>query len=93
MKPDAKPKFCRAQTAPYAFHDAIEKDLTSLQQLGIIESVKYSDWAAPIVSVPTIAFTLKYNSKEAYTSIFNLHWPGKVIQFKIDNTAAVQVAL
>ena len=52
VKPDAKPKFCRARTAPYALRDAIEKDLTHLQQLGVIESVKYSDWATPIVPVP-----------------------------------------
>ena len=52
VKPDAKPKFCRARTAPYALCDAIEKDLTRLQQLGVIESVIYSDWATPIVPVP-----------------------------------------
>ena len=52
VKPDSKPKFCRARTAPYAPHNAIEKDLSQLQQLRIIESVKYSDWATPIVPVP-----------------------------------------
>ena len=52
VKPDAKPKFCRARSAPYALRDAIEKDLNRLQQLGVIESVKYSDWATPIVPVP-----------------------------------------
>ena len=52
VKPDATPKFCRARTAPYALRDAIEKDLMRLQQLGVIESVKYSDWATPIVPVP-----------------------------------------
>ena len=52
VKPDAKPKFCRARTAPYALRGAIENDLNRLQQLGVIESVKYSDWATPIVPVP-----------------------------------------
>ena len=52
VKPDATPKFCRARTAPYSLRDAIEKDLMRLQQLGIIESIKYSDWATPIVSIP-----------------------------------------
>ena len=52
VKPDAKPKFCRARSAPYALWGAIEKDLDRLQQLGVIESVKYSDWATPIVPVP-----------------------------------------
>ena len=49
VKPDSKP---RAQTAPYALCEAIEKDLSWLQQLGVIESVKYSNWAMPIVPVP-----------------------------------------
>ena len=52
VKPDAKPKFCRARTAPYALQDAIEKYLIRLQQLGAIKSVKYSDWATLIVPVP-----------------------------------------
>ena len=52
VKPDAKPEFCRAQTAPYVLYEAIEKDLICLQQPGVIESVKYSGWAMPIVSVP-----------------------------------------
>ena len=29
VKLDAMPKFCGAQTAPYALHDAIEKDLSN----------------------------------------------------------------
>ena len=52
VKPDAKPKFCRVRTAPYALREAIEKDLSLLQQLGVIKSVKYSDWTTPIVPVP-----------------------------------------
>ena len=52
VKPHSKPKFCRARTAPYVLHEAIEEDLSRLQQLGVIESVKYSDWATPIVPVP-----------------------------------------
>ena len=52
VKPDTKAKFCRARTAPYALCGAIENDLNHLQQIGVIESVKYSDWATPIVPVP-----------------------------------------
>ena len=52
VKPDSKPKFCRARTAPYALCEAIENDLKRLQQSGVVESVKYSDWATPIVPVP-----------------------------------------
>ena len=52
VKPDSTPKFCRARATPYALREAIEKDLTRLQQMGVIESVKYSDWATPVVPVP-----------------------------------------
>ena len=31
---------------------AIEKDLERLENLGVIEKINYSDWAAPIVPVP-----------------------------------------
>jgi len=52
VKPDSKPKFCRARATPYALREAFEKDLTRLQQMGVIESMKYSDWATPVVPVP-----------------------------------------
>ena len=52
VKPDSTPKFCRARATPYALREAIGKDLTRLQQMGIIESVKYSNWATPVVPVP-----------------------------------------
>ena len=52
MKEDATPKFCRARPVPYALREAIEKDLSRMQQLGVIERVSYSDWATPVVPVP-----------------------------------------
>ena len=52
VKPDSTPKFCRTKATPYALHEAIEKDLTRLQHMGVIESVKYSDWDTPVVPVP-----------------------------------------
>ena len=52
VKPEAKPKFCRARSAPYALKESIEKDLDRLQKLGVLEKVNYSDWATPIVPVP-----------------------------------------
>ena len=45
VKPDSKPKFVE-----HELH--LMQDLSQLQQLGVIESVKYSDWATPIVPVP-----------------------------------------
>jgi len=52
LKPDAKPKYFKPRPVPYALRDAIEKDLERLENLGVIEKVSYSDWAAPIVPVP-----------------------------------------
>ena len=52
LKPDSTPKFCRARATPYALCEAIETDLMHLQQMGVIENVKYSDWATPVVPVP-----------------------------------------
>ena len=51
VKPDSNSKICKAQTTPCALCEAIEKDFSQLQQLGVIESVKYSDWSTPIVPV------------------------------------------
>ena len=52
VKPDAVPKFHRPRSVPYAIRDAIEQDLDRLEKMGVLEKVKYSDWAAPIVPVP-----------------------------------------
>ena len=52
LKPEAKPRFYRPRSVPYAIKGAIEKDLERLERSGIVEKVKYSDWAAPIVPVP-----------------------------------------
>ena len=46
------PKFFKARSVPYAIKGAIEQDLERLAQLGVIEKVSHSDWAAPIVPVP-----------------------------------------
>ena len=52
LQPGAAPKFFRPRSVPYALREAIEKDLERLEQLGVIEKVNHSDWAAPIVPVP-----------------------------------------
>ena len=43
------PKFCRARTVLHALKPKVEVELKRLQQTGIIEPIKHSDWAAPIV--------------------------------------------
>ncbi|XP_055355332.1 uncharacterized protein K02A2.6-like [Paramacrobiotus metropolitanus] len=49
LKQNAKPVFCRARTVPFAFRDAVEKDLDRLVERGILTPVDHAEWAAPIV--------------------------------------------
>ena len=53
---DAVPNFCKAQPVPYAMKGEIEEELKGLQEEGTIESVQFSEWAAPIVPI------MKYNN-------------------------------
>ena len=46
------PKFCKLRPVPFALKKALEKELSHLEQLGILQKVNHSDWAAPIVVVP-----------------------------------------
>ena len=52
VKPDARSRFYKPHSVPYAIKEAIEKDLERLDKAGVLEMVKFSVWAAPIVSVP-----------------------------------------
>lgn len=51
VKPDSTPKFYKARPVPYALRDRIADELSRLEKQGIVEKVKFSDWAAPIVPV------------------------------------------
>jgi len=51
VDPQAKPKFCKARSVPYAMKAQVEEQTSQLEKDGIIESVQYADWAAPIVPV------------------------------------------
>ena len=48
---DAVPKFRKTRPVPYAMKGKIEEELSRLQEEGTIESVQFSEWAAPIVLV------------------------------------------
>ncbi len=52
LKPNARPRFHKPRSVPYAIKGAIEQDLERLVRIGVLDKVKYSDWAAPIVPVP-----------------------------------------
>ena len=52
VKKDAKPRFYKARSVPFATKEAIEAELDHLESCGILEKVDYSLWAAPIVAVP-----------------------------------------
>ena len=51
VKPDSKPKFFKPRPVPHALYGAIEQELNRLESMGVIEKVRYSEWAAPIVPV------------------------------------------
>ena len=51
VDPQARPKFYRPRSVPYAMREKVEAELDRLRQQGIIEPVQFSDWAAPIVPV------------------------------------------
>ena len=48
---DVKPTFCKACPVHLALQDKVDAELAKLEKLGIIESVQYSNWAAPVVPV------------------------------------------
>ena len=52
VKAKARPRFHKHRSVPHAIKTAIEQDLERLVQMGVLEKVQYSDWAAPIVPVP-----------------------------------------
>ena len=51
VKPDVNPKFCKPRLLSLFKKKMVEEELLQLEEEGIIESVKYSKWASPIVPV------------------------------------------
>ena len=51
VDPQVKPIFFKPRQVPQAMKEKIETELRSLEEQGIIAPVKYSSWAAPVVTV------------------------------------------
>jgi hypothetical protein len=47
----ARPRFEKSRPVPFAIREKVEKELDRLQALGVIQPVRFSDWAATIVPV------------------------------------------
>ncbi|XP_065190667.1 uncharacterized protein K02A2.6-like [Sycon ciliatum] len=52
LKEDARPVFRRPYSVPYAVKPLVEEQLRKMEQQHIIEPVKHSEWATPVVAVP-----------------------------------------
>ena len=51
VEPESKLKFFKPRQVPYALKGAIEQESNRLENMGVIEKVRYSEWVAPIVPV------------------------------------------
>ena len=51
-KENSKPKFCKPRQVPFALKEPLERELTRLEGLGILQKIKHTEWAAPVVVVP-----------------------------------------
>ena len=47
----AQPRFYKHRNIAYALRERVESELDRLEKQGVVEPVKYSEWAAPIVPV------------------------------------------
>ena len=51
VKPGAQPKFCRARQVPFAIREKVEHEIDRQVEEGILEPVKFSEWATPVVPI------------------------------------------
>ena len=49
--PNALPKLFRPRVVPFALRGRVERELDRLQSQGVIEPVRFAEWAAPIVPI------------------------------------------
>ena len=51
VKEEVNAKFFKSRPVPFALKAGIEEEIKRLIDLGVIEKIDYSEWAAPIVPV------------------------------------------
>ena len=51
LKEGAKPRFCRARQVPFAIRKKVEDEIDRQVTAGILEPVKFSEWATPVVPI------------------------------------------
>ena len=51
LKKEAQPKFCKACQIPYAICEKVSSEIDRQVEEGILEPVKFSRWATPVVPV------------------------------------------
>ena len=84
MKPDARPKFCKARLVPYALQEAVEAEYGRLESEGIVEKVEFSEWATPMVHLPKADGTTRSCGDYAVTVNPQLHVPQNPIPLPED---------
>ena len=52
VKKDARPKFFKPRSVPFALRECVEHELDRLEKDGVLQKIPYSEWGAPIVAVP-----------------------------------------
>ena len=58
LKENATSVFQKARPVPYALRFAVVEELKCVENEGVLEPVEVSDWATPIVWVPTGRYTV-----------------------------------
>ena len=51
LEPEAKPKFCKSRSVPFALREQVEEAIWQQVEDGELEPAESSEWAAPIVVV------------------------------------------
>lgn len=51
FKSDSKPVFLKARSLPFSTRDAVEREIHSMVESGVLVKVDRSEWATPVVPV------------------------------------------